>query len=90
MGKPSIKIDIEKLRAFCRTKPTLADCAAFFQCSEDTIERRIKENEDCTFKEFRERHMVHTRYDLVRMAIKRASKSDTMLIFCLQDRDWET
>ena len=81
-----IVIDIEELSALCRLKPTLKDCAAFFKCSEDTIERRIKEATGQTFAEFREQNMVFTRYDLVRRAIQKASSGDnTMLIFCLKN-----
>lgn len=81
-----IEIDMEELSALCRLKPTLKDCAAFFKCSEDTIERRIKEATGKTFAEFREQNMVFTRYDLVRRAIQKASSGDnTMLIFCLKN-----
>ena len=84
MGK-QIKIDMEQLEALCRLKPTLADCAAFFKCSEDTIERRIKESTGGTFAEFRDQNMVQTRYDLIRSAIKKSEKSDAMHIFCLKN-----
>ena len=91
-----IEIDMEQLAALCRMKPTAEDCAAFFKCSVDTIERRIKEEsvsdeypEGRTFAEFREQNMVQTRYDLIRMAINKAEKSDTMHIFCLKNLcDW--
>lgn len=76
---------MEQLGALCRMKPTRADCAAFFQCSEDTIERRIKEETGLKFAEFRERHFVKTIYDLQREALKRAKKSDTILIFALKN-----
>ncbi len=84
MGKQKV-IDLEQLGALCRLKPTLADCAAFFKCSEDTIERRIRDQYKCTFSEFRDMFMVHSRFDLIRMALKKAEKSDTILIFCLKN-----
>lgn len=81
-----IEIDLEQLAAFCRLKPTLADCAAFFKCSEDTIERRIKSHYNLTFAEFREQNMTQTRYGLIRKAIQKAETGDnTMLIFCLKN-----
>ena len=85
MGK-KIEIDIDQLGVICRLKPTLKDCAAFFKCSEDTIERRIKEDSGLTFAEFREQNMVHTRFNLIRKAIQKAEKGDnTMLIFSLKN-----
>ena len=79
-------IEPEKLRAFMRMKPTLKDTAAYFECSEDVIERYIKAHWGVRFAEFRDQNMVHTRHDLVRMAIKKAMRGDNvMLIFCLKN-----
>jgi ribosomal 50S subunit-associated protein YjgA (DUF615 family) len=85
MSRPLVEIDMDKLAALMRFKPTLADCAAFFSCSEDSIARRIREDSDVSFAEFREQKMVHTRMQLVRTALSRSEKSDTMLIFCLKN-----
>jgi len=86
--KPKL-IDEEKdrqLKAILRLKPTMADCEAFLGVSHDTIERHIKNNYNCTFAEFREQNMVHTRFSLIRTAIKKAEKGDNvMLIFCLKN-----
>ena len=86
MGRPKIEIDETQLKALCRLKPTLKDVAAFFGCSEDTIENRCKALGAATFSEFRDQNMVHTRFSLVRKAIKKAEDGDnTMLIFCLKN-----
>lgn len=85
MGRPEIEIDLERLGAFCRLKPTLEDCAAFFKCSPDTIAKRIKDEMGLTFTEFRDQNVVHTRYDLVRKAIRKCDHSDTMHIFVLKN-----
>lgn len=86
MGRPKAKVDIDQLAVFCRLKPTLEDCAAFFKCSPDTIQRAIKRHTKLTFAEFRNQNMVHTRHTLIRNAINRANNgSDTMLIFCLKN-----
>lgn len=93
MARPPIVIDLNELSALMRLMPTAKDCAAFFKCSVDTIERRIrdatttKENPDgLSFAEFREQNMVHTRMTLVRKALKEAEKgNNTMLIFCLKN-----
>ena len=84
------EIDMEQLGVFMRMKPTLEDCAAFFKCSPDIIERRIRDHADLTFAEFRAQNMVHTRFNLIRSAIQKAQQSDTMHIFCLKNLcDWK-
>ncbi len=93
MARPRKELDFEKFSVFCRLKPTREDCAAFFECSTQTIERRIKDEcgEDMTFRQFRDEQMVHTRFNLIRNAIGKANKGDnTMLIFCLKNIcDWK-
>lgn len=86
MSRPKVKIDTNQLAAFMRFKPTAEDCAAYFKCSVDTIERHIKKASGLTFAEFREQNMVHTRMSLVRTALKKAEGGDNvMLIFCLKN-----
>ncbi len=86
MGRPESDIQVEKIAALMRMKPTLADTAAFFQCAERTIERFIRDNFDLTFVEFRAQKMVHTRLGLSRKAITKAEAGDNvMLIFCLKN-----
>lgn len=90
MGRPPADIDQEKIKALMRLKPTLADTAAFFQCSEKTIENFIRKTWDLTFFDFRQQNMVHTRLNIVRKAISKAENGDNiMLIFCLKNLcDW--
>jgi len=76
----------KQLAALCRMKPTAMDCAAFFDCSQDTIEKYLRKHHDSTFAEFREKNMVHTRFSLIRKAIHKAENGDNvMLIFCLKN-----
>lgn len=85
-NKGDRKVDIEKLKLFCRMKPTLQDCATFFECSKRTIELLIKEKEDLAFTQFRDKYMVHTRSALVQKAINMALSGNTaMMIFCLKN-----
>lgn len=85
-GRPKTQIDENQLKGLCRLKPTLKDCAAFFNCSEDTIERVCKRLGSSSFADFRDKNMVHTRFSLIRTAIKKAENGDnTMLIFCLKN-----
>lgn len=93
MSRPPLDIDMQKLATLMRFKPTAEDCAAFFKCSVDTIERRIKAEtksadhpEGLSFADFRDQNMVHTRMNLVQTALKKADKGDNvMLIFCLKN-----
>ena len=85
-GRPRKEINEAQLRALCRMKPTKADCAAFFECSEDTIENRVKELGYPTFSVFREQNMVHTRFNLIRKAISMGESGNVpMLIFSLKN-----
>ena len=86
MGRPKKEISEDKLRSLLRMYPTLKDTAAFFECSEDTIEKRCQEYANCTFTELREQSMVHTRLNLVRKALEMADKGNTpLMIFCLKN-----
>ncbi len=86
IGRPTVELQDEKLRAFMRLKPSLEDCAAFFQCSTSHIEKTVKLTYGISFSVFRDENMVHTRFNLVRNALQQAQKGNTaMLIFCLKN-----
>lgn len=85
MSRPRKEITEEQLGALCRLVASLQDCADFFGCSHDTIQRRIKEWGYESFASFKQQNMVHTRFQLKRDALERAKHSDTMLIFCLKN-----
>ena len=86
MARPRLEIDQEQLEAFCRMNPTLKDAAAFFKCSEDTIERRCKDFGYESFADARQQNMVHTRLKLIRKAISMADAGNVpMLIFSLKN-----
>ena len=86
MGRPKIEINEAQLRGLLRLKPTLDDVAAFFECSPDTIENECKRLGNCTFSEFRKQNMAHTRFNLIREAMRQATAGNTaMLIFCLKN-----
>lgn len=46
MGRPKIELDPTEIEKLCRLNCTMDEMAAFFGCSTDTIERRMKEDED--------------------------------------------
>lgn len=84
-GRPLIEIDIEQLGALCRLDPSAEDCAAFFKCSVDTIEKAIKRKTGLGFTEFKSRNLVYTRFHLIRTALKKAETDTKMHIFALQN-----
>lgn len=89
MGRPKVFDTPEKLnqlKNLMRLMPTLEDTAAYFECGTTTIEDTIKKEWGVTFREFRDKHMVHTRLGLQRKAIEKANAGDnTMLIFSLKN-----
>ena len=88
MGRPRKEINPEQLKALMRLNPTLEDTAAFFECSADTVEKRIRDYFDLTFAELRAQNIVHTRLSLRRSAIKKAEGGDnTMIIWCMKNLD---
>ena len=86
-----IEIDLDKLNKLLKLKPTLHDTAAFFDCDESTVVRRIKEVYGRTFKQQREIQASHTRHALVQKAVSEAlDGNNTMLIFALKNLcDWK-
>jgi hypothetical protein len=52
MGRPKIQIDWDKLDQFCAYQATLREIAAWFKCSEDTIERLCHSEKGQTFAEY--------------------------------------
>lgn len=86
MARPRKEIPLNELKALMRMMPSLKDTAAFFECSIETIETRIKEYTGLSFPEFREQNMVHSRLKLVRKALEMADAGNTaMVIFCLKN-----
>lgn len=86
MARPRLDIDQEQLEALCRMNPSLKDAAAFFKCSEDTIENRAKEWGYVDYSDCRQQNMVHTRLKLIRNALAMAEKGNpALMIFCLKN-----
>ena len=86
MGATKIEIDWNVLNSILQFKCSKKVCADHLGCSEDTIDRRIKEEHDCTFKEYAETKLSTTKVKLQTKAIEKALGGDnTMLIFCLKN-----
>lgn len=52
MGRPKIEINWEQFNKLCGLQCTLLEIASYFDCSDDTIERRVKETHGVTFAEY--------------------------------------
>ncbi len=90
-GRPLIVINMEQLKALMRFKPTREDAAAVMKCSEDTIERRIRETFDQTYMEFQEQHKAPVKMKLRQMALDKALKGDDYwLTKCNEEFGWFT
>ena len=85
-GRPEIEILVSELKDLMSFYPSLDEVASWFNCSPDTIERRVKDEFGLTFKDFRERNVGKTRLLLKRKAIVKALEEDNekMLIYCLR------
>ena len=87
---------VRQLKAVCRMKPTLLDCAALLDVSDRTIERWVKKHHQMTFVEFREQHMAWTRHMVIRNILKECEKGNVpMLIYtsknlCGWKDKWDT
>lgn len=86
VGRPVTNIDLVVLNELMGFYPTLQEVASWFNCSPDTIERRVKEEWGMTFKDFREKCAGKTRLLLKRKAITKALEEDNekMLLYCLR------
>jgi hypothetical protein len=86
MGRPVMEFDWSKLDAILQYKASLSDTADIMDCSEDTVENRIKEKYGITFSEYRNKKMSKIRISLVQKAINMANNGNVaILIFCLKN-----
>jgi hypothetical protein len=54
MGRPQTPLNWEELDKLCALQCTLEEIAGWFNCSVDTIERRIKSEKNTTFADYYE------------------------------------
>ena len=69
-----------QLRALCRMKPSLDDCAAMLDVSTRSIERHIRNKYDLKFGEFREQNMAWSRHMVFREILEGCKKGNPALL----------
>lgn len=85
MGRRKKEIKENQLRQMCAYYASMAECAEFFGVSHDTINARCKEWGYPDFPSFREASLNKTRFMLKRQLVTRATKSDKLLIYALEN-----
>ena len=81
MARPRTKIQYSQLDKLLGLQCTLKECAFYFNCSEDTIERAVKRDKDMSFAEYRELKRSAGLISLRRYQFQLAQKSAVMAIF---------
>ena len=85
-GRPKIEINFEILDALVQFKVTKIFVADYMKVSEDTIEKRIKENFNMTFTEYSKLKQQRTGFKLQQKCIEQALAGDrTLMIFALKN-----
>ena len=76
-GRRKINIDWKQFEAYCAVQCTLREIADYFNCSEDTVERRVREHYNCGFAEIfkrkRQKGLMSLRANLFKLAEKQGN-----------------
>jgi IS30 family transposase len=82
-GRPRLEIDWEQLDKLCAIQCTKAEIADILGVSEDTIDRRCKEEHECSFAVYYKKHQSHGKASLRRQQFKTAMKGNPTLLVWL-------
>ena len=80
-GRKRIEIDWKLFDGFCQMQCTLWEIACYFNCSEDTIEKRVRQEKRVSFSEYFGKKRIAGLISLRRTQFKMAEKSPAMAIF---------
>ena len=76
-GRPKIEIDWKQFEAYCAIQCTLREIADYFNCSQMTIERKVKEHYNCgfvdIFKRKRQKGLMSLRANLFKLSEKQGN-----------------
>ena len=82
-GRPRIKIDLKLLADLVTIQCTAAECASVLNVSEDTIDRRLKEENEGGFADFYKKHADEGKTSLRRMQWKSANGGSVPMLIWL-------
>lgn len=80
-GRPKLEIDWKLFDGFCQMQCTLWEIATYFNCSEDTIERRVKEQYKVNFAEYFAKKRIAGLMSLRRNLFNMSWKNPAVAIF---------
>lgn len=80
MGRPRKEIDFDMLEQLCMIQCTLEEIASCFRVSEDTIERRVKEEYNITFAEYYKQFSGFGKASLRRQQFAEAMKGNVKML----------
>lgn len=83
MGRPKKEINWEEFDKLCNMQCTLVEIAGWFDVSEDTIERRVKEKYNVTFAEHYKTKSAGGKISLRRKQFEVAHKGNVTLLIWL-------
>lgn len=82
-GRPPKNVNFGELAQLCKFGHTLRECASVLNMDEDTINARLKEEFDCTFKIFQSRYKGHIEMSLRRKQYAQALNGNTTMLIWL-------
>lgn len=80
-GRPKVEIDWKQFDGFCMIQCSLVEIAAFFNCSERTVERKVQEHYGETFVAIFAKKRVSGLLSLRRNLFKMSEKQPAVAIF---------
>ena len=85
MGRPKIEIDWKVFDSYCALQCTLREIACVLGCSEDTIERRVREEHGMSFAEYFNKKRVVGLMSFRRSGWELAKRNPAVWIFCAKN-----
>ena len=82
-GRPKLLIDWDELDRLCDMQCTLFEISNWFKCSEDTIERRCKEEKRLTFADYFKKMSAGGKISLRRAQFKAATGGSVAMLIWL-------
>lgn len=83
IGRPKKELDWKLLDSILQFGARLIDCSEMCNMSDDSIQKRIKEEHGCTFSEYRNRKMSKMRMKLLQKQFDVAMSGNVALLIWL-------